>query len=245
MKTLELQTTQPLAVERREPSALDMIQKVIEGGITPENVAALRELVALKKDMDRDKAERDFAAAFVKLQSQLPAIVATSVIPNRGKYEKFEDIMAQIAKPLHANGFCVSFDQESTADGRIKVTCQLTHAGGVTRSNSITVRSGGRADSELQADCKTTTTARRNALCHALNIVIRQDVLDSEDDARNLGTGAFVTETQANELHRRATDCGADMARLLKFAGAKIFAEIPAAKFDEIDGILRTKEGVK
>ena len=241
MKTLELQTAQPLDVARREPSALELIASVIERGITAESVGVMERLVSLKRDMDKDKAERDFAAAFVQLQKELPTIVATSVIPNRGKYERFEDVMHQIQGPLHNNGFSVSFNQ-TLAGGMVTETCHLTHAGGFTRSNSFTVRSGGKADTETQADCKTSTTAKRNALLNALNIVIRQDCLDDEDDARNIGSGQFITPEQAADFQRRVAETGSDEASFLRFAGAKTYAEIPAAKFDILNSNLTRKE---
>jgi len=153
----------------------DMLQAVIQKGITAENVEVFKQIWAMN-------AEREFAAAFVKLQSELPTITASTVIPNRGKYEKFEDVMRVIGPILARNGFSVSFNQQSK-DNRIVEICHLTHVGGWTRTNDFAVRTGRKADSEAQADCMASTTAKRKALCDALNIVIQQDCLDSDHDA--------------------------------------------------------------
>ena len=63
-----MKTETELLPAKREPSAIDMIQSVIDKGVTSENVAALRELVALKRDMDKDKAAKEFAGDFLDLQ---------------------------------------------------------------------------------------------------------------------------------------------------------------------------------
>ena len=50
----------------------DMLQAVMQKGITAENVEVFKQIWAMN-------AEREFAAAFVKLQSELPTITASTV----------------------------------------------------------------------------------------------------------------------------------------------------------------------
>ncbi|MDE2097631.1 MAG: ERF family protein [Patescibacteria group bacterium] len=222
-------TTQSLSVEQ-------VFQAVIDKQISPENVEVIKKLLAMS-------AEQKFAAAFVALQSDLPTIVANTIIPNRGKYEKFEDVMNQIQPMLSKHGFTVSFSQDFRDNPtRIIVSCNLTH-GGYTRSNSFAVRSSGKSDSETQADCKAATTAKRNALCQALNIVIRQDCLNDEDDAAMMGNpDAKITLEQADELERRVKESNSDMKAFLEFAKADSLRNIQANRYDELDALLRRKE---
>ncbi len=209
---------------------------VVDGTIKAEHVAVMKELLAMD-------AERKFNAAFVSLQADLPTIVATTVITNRGKYERFEDIMRVVGPLLTKHGFTVSFSQDFK-ENRIVETCTLSHAAGHSRPNSFAVRAGGRADSDTQADCKASTTAKRNALCNALNIVIRQDVLLSEDNDATIegDPNAFLTPALAFEIEHRAQEVQANIPALLKFAGAASFATIAANKYTELDAILRRKE---
>lgn len=208
---------------------------VVDGNMNAEKLAVMERL--LKMD-----AERQFNGAFVALQSDMPVIVASSVIPNRGKYERFEDIMTVIGPLLTRHGFTVSFSQDCK-ENRILETCTVSHAAGHSRSNSFAVRAGGRSDSETQADCKAATTAKRNALCNALNIVIRQDCLSNEDDAGIEGDpNAFVTPEQAQELSHRLQMVNGSVKDFLAYAKAKSFAEIPANKYQELDALLQRKE---
>lgn len=238
-----LATRESQAIDvRRQPTVADMLQAVVERGITNENVAALEKLTDLYERMQARDAEKAFATAFNALQSEMPTIVASSVIPNRGKYERFEDVMRQIGPLLARHGFTVSFSMDFK-ENRVLEACHLTHVGGFTRTNSFAVRVSGKADSETQADCKAATTAKRNALCNALNIVIRQDCLNEEDDAGMEGDpNDFVTKEQAGELEHRAKLTNSNIPAFLKCAGATKFSDIPANRYDELDRMLTRKE---
>ena len=202
-----------------------------------ESLGVMKELLAMD-------AQRKFNEAFVRLQSQLPVIVASTAIPKRGKYERFEDIMDKdgVGKILADNGFTVSFDQDFK-DNRIIATCLLSHIGGHTRPNRYATRIGGKADSDTQADSKASTTAKRNALIQALNLTIRQDCLNSDEDAGLEGDpDEFVTKDQAAELERRVAETNSDRAAFLKFANSDKFATIQANRYSDLDGLLVRKE---
>lgn len=238
-----LRADQSVAVVKPQPTVADMLQAVIQGGITNENVAALEKLTDLYERMQSKDAEKQFTAAFNALQAEMPTIVASSVIPNRGKYERFEDVMRQIGPLLTRHGFTVSFSMDFK-ENRIVETCQLKHIGGHSQSNSFAVRAGGKADSDTQADCKAATTAKRNALLNCLNVVIRQDCLQNEEGDASLegDTNAFLTPEQADEVERRVKDTDSNVPAFLQFAGGKTFATIPANRYNEIDAMLRRKE---
>lgn len=218
-----------------------LYQAVAEKGITAENVAVLRDLLNLQERQDTKQAERAFTAAFVALQADLPQITATSVILNRGKYERFEDLMTVVGPLLIKHAFTVSFDQD-VKDNRMVATCHLKHVGGHAQSNNFAVRSGGRADSDTQADCKAATTAKRYALCNALNLIIRQEaMLDEQADAAI--DGAFITAVQAHDLRERVRLTKTDEAKFLAYAGATKYEEIGSARLPQLNALLDKKEG--
>lgn len=234
---IERQDGGVLITPQEQPAGLsihDAFRAVVEGNMDKDKLAVMKDLLAMS-------AQQQFNSAFVSLQSEMPPITAKSSIPNRGKYEKFEDIMVVIGPLLTKHGFTVSFSQDFK-ENRILETCTLSHAAGHSRANSFAVRSG-RADSDTQADCKAATTAKRNALCNALNIVIHQDCLSNEDDAGIEGDpNAFVTPDQAFELERRCKETNSSVKDFLAYAKAKTFAEIPANKYGELDALLSRKE---
>jgi len=206
---------QPLEVATAsEPLSIQQVfQAVLTQKISPENIAVMKQLLAMD-------AEQQFNRAFTALQMEMPVIVAESIIPNRGKYAKFEYVMRVVSPLLTKHGFSVSFSQPPEMPaGKIVEICHLSHIGGHSRSNTFTVRTGGKSDSETQADCKAATTAKRNALLNCLNIVIRQDALQSEEDASNIG--APIDHAEQQFLRERIAETGANLAGILKMAGAE------------------------
>lgn len=221
-----------------------MLQAIVEKGITTENVAAMESLVGLYERMEAKNAEKEFNAAFAKMQATMPNIAATKAVPDKQgnlkyRYAPYEEILEKVQPLLTAHGFSVSFDMEFK-EGRVISTCILRHSGGHSQRNSFAVRIGGGPPgaSETQADGAAKTYARRGALADALNIVVSHD-----DDARVEGSGETISSEKAEEIRRRVRDNDAiDEVRFLKWCKVSDFEEIPASKLDKIEVELTRKE---
>ncbi len=231
--------------QSQEPSVAMMLQKVIEGGITADNVAALESLVGLYDRMQAKNAEREFNQAFAKLQSELSSVNATRQVPNkdgsvRYRFAPYEDIMETVKPVLIANGFAISFTTRFMEGGRMVSICTLRHVGGFSQSNEFAVRIGGGPPgaTETQADGAAKTYAKRGALCDALNIVVEHD-----DDARMIGEP--IGEHRGERLEARVAACGADRASFLKYAGASDFSQISTERWPALDELLIRKENAK
>lgn len=226
----------------RTPTPSDLMQSMIDKGVTEQNVAAFKELVILSEHMEDRNAKREFASAFHAMQKGIPSIKAMRAVPDKSggvkyKYAPYSDIMDQVQPMLASHGFSIRFSSRN--DGKcLTMVCTLTHVGGHSESNEFTNRigAGPYGATETQADGAAGTAAQRNALCDMLNIVIRHD------DPRAQGDPTPVTKEQADELERRAKETNSNIPAFLKFAGAKSFSEIPAVKYDSLDQMLRRKE---
>lgn len=229
------QALQPVQTFQATPA--QMLQAVVEGKITDANLATFKQLMAMN-------AEREFSAAFVALQADMPRIVAKTAVPNndgtvRYKFAAYEDIMEQVRPYLQRHGFTLAFSQrfsEGTPQ-RLVAICTLTHTGGHSRSNEFAVRvgSGPPKASEAQADGAAGTYAKRFALCNALNIVIEKD-----SDAK--AEGAPITAEEAADLEKRVRASGMPVDIFLKFCGgAKSFSEIAESHYQPAIDLLRSK----
>lgn len=226
---------------RPAPTVADMLQAVIEKGVTQENVAAVGEIVKLYERMQERDAEKDFAKAFVALQAEMPNVKAVKAIPSndgsvRSRFAPYEEIMSEVAPLLKKHGFTVTFSTDFK-EGRIIKICTLQHVSGHSRTNQFAVRigSGPPKASEAQADGAASTYAKRFALCDALNIVI-----DTDMDAA--AEGAPITKEQADELEHRVQMTNSNKDAFLRFAGAPSYSEIPSSKYPILDDFLKKKE---
>jgi len=232
------------AVALPSPTPNQMMQAMIERGVTQENAAAFKELVLLSEHMEDRQAKKDFARAFVALQRDIPRIKATKIIPDkygnqRSSFAPFEEIDSQARPICLQHGFTYSFSEGPAQPGKITKICTLLHEEtGIEKSNPYSVRigSGPPGCSEAQADGSAHSYAKRGALCDALNIV----VVGIDNDARL--EGGNITEKQADELEKRVALLNQDHKKFLKWLGANSYAEIAANKYEMADQFLRQKE---
>lgn len=236
----EIAVVEPQAVAITGPapqlSIQAAFQAIISGDLSHEKLEIIQKLLAMD-------AEKQFIQAYNRMMGRIPIIEAKSVIPNRGKYAKFEHIMEIILPILKSEGFALSFTSEmiETNPPKIKATCTISHTGGHSRSGSFTCRVGGRSDSDTQSDCKAATTAKRNAMNQLLNIVITQDVMTEEHDA-GMESENFIDTAKAAEFEERLLATGSDLDAFLKWVDAPNFARLPIAKLADIESMIRRKE---
>ncbi len=229
--------------EHQEPSVAMMLQKVIEGGITKENVTALESLVGLYDRMQAKNAEREFSAALVELQGETISVQATKSVDVRDgvpryKFAPYEEIMSVVQPMLTRHGFSVTFDTKIEGD-RLNSICTLTHKIGHSRSNQFAVRySKPPGSSDPQGDMSTKNYAKRGAFCDCLNISISHD-----DDARMIGQP--IGRALGEDLYTRVKNVGADEEAFLKFAGANSFIEISDERYEQLDEMLKRREAAK
>lgn len=235
-------TTKPDQLATAEPSVAFMLSKVIEQGVTPENVAALDKLCGLYERMQAKNAEREFNVAFTALQAKIPQIKATKAVPNndgtvRYRFAPLEEIDSQLRPLALENGFTYSFSEgASDAENKVSKVCTIYHVGGHSRPNSFTVRrSAPPKSTDTQADGSTHSYAKRGALCDAFGIIIEHD-----DDARMVGKP--IGKALAEDLQARVKACGADEEAFLKFAGAAHYEAISDDRYDALDAMLTRKE---
>lgn len=224
-------------------SPTQLIRAVIDKGVTLESVGVVERLVALAERQEARQAERDFAVAFVKLQSEMPAVQATKPVPNkdgsiRYHYAPYNEIMEQVKPFLEKNGFTLTFSMDFK-EGRIIQTCTLMHVSGHSRSNQFMARigNGPPGSSEAQGDGAASTYAKRFALCNALNIVCEVDT--DGQDARS--EGEPISWDKVIFLKDLVKEVGADEPKFLAFAGVSRYEDIGSSRYDSLVNALQKK----
>lgn len=243
--SLEVQHGAQLSLNSQAPIA-KLLETVINNGLTEQSVGVVERLVGLYERMQEKDAEKQFAAAFVALQSDMPSVVAKKAVPDKSgnikyKFAPYELIMEQVHPLLQKHGFTLTFSM-SYAEGRVTQNCTLMHVAGHSRTNQFMCRigSGPPGSSEAQGDGAASTYAKRHALCNALNIIIEQDTDGKrEEDARD--EGEPIGWDKAEFLREEVARTGSDEAAFLKFAGASKYEEIGSTKYPMLARALAKK----
>ena len=253
----QLATTEPrtLAVQPTGPSTGELLAAVVREGITPASVEVMERLCALREREETRNAEREFAAAFVRLQQEIPTISGTRGIPDKSgtikfRYANFDDIDAIVRPICLRHGFSYSFAEKCIGEGRVTVVMTLSHAGGHSRQipYSCRIGSGPPGANESQADGSGHTYAQRGAIESGL--ALRIVGAKPGDDARNVG--GPISPAKAREYRERCAACGMKESSFLKFAHAGkpddstlTFEDIGEIVVPQLEVLLRAKEKAK
>jgi hypothetical protein len=245
--SLAVATTQPQAVAIAPPTSLDILEKAVRGGVTSENVAVVKEIIAMRREEVSAASKASFNRAFFDLRRELGGMdfYADKAAMNNGKvayrYCSETELSAGLEPVLFRHGFAMMFGQRSE-DGKIVAEVTLIHKDGHEEKREFAVRSGSTNafKDATAADTGAATSAWRHLVIKMFGLKSR---ICESDDARNLGDLAKkITPAQAAELEHRLKMVNHNPAKILSYVGAATLAEIPALMFDVADRMLEAIE---
>lgn len=178
------------ALERREPTPMDLIAQAIALG--PEGVVVVRELRAMQVEMEDREAERLFHAAFKEMQSELPVIKKNGKDANGKSYATYEDAVCNIRPILTKHGFSTTVTEDSISEHGILFVFWLKHDKGHKEATHRTFpldkaalnSKGNPIRPAIQDAGSTTKYAERYLLFQALGIIAEGEDTDGNSVKR-------------------------------------------------------------
>lgn len=247
MNELQKMPTQELA-QPAPLTSLGILEAAVRGGVTSENVAVVKELVAMRREELALEAKARFNRAFFELRQEIASMdfyadkaAKTDSGAVAYTYCSEKELSSKLEPVLFRYGFAMLFGQRDEGEKLVAIIT-LVHKEGHEETREYSVRAGGtnRMKDATAADTGATTSAWRHLVIKMFGIKSR---IREEDDARNLGEqNVKITPEQANELEHRVALTNSDKAAFLQFAGAASYKDIPASKFGSLDAILKRKE---
>lgn len=156
-------------------------------------IETMERLFALYERREADGARKAFYGALSAFQAAVPPLAKDAVVdftsPKGRTYYKHASLPAiaeAIRKPLETHGLCYRFTAD-TEDGKVRVTCIVTHVAGHSEETSMTApadTSGSK--NAIQALGSGMTYLRRYTLVAALGLT----TADEDTDGRQNGGGA-------------------------------------------------------
>ena len=214
------------------------------------DLAKLQGLMAMKKDIEAERASIAFAEAFVELQPTLPVIDRKGRISifskaDRDKpggvpegaqpiqktpYATLDDILEALRAPLAQYGFSIRFEHSTTSDNRLITTAVLRHRQGHEEKATTPPLQHDTTGSKnnVQAVGSSLTYGRRYALMAVLPIVSHAPQ-DGDDDGRAAGSAPADIDAIA-QVQQLLTETGSDLAKFLEWVGAAEVAALTAAQ---------------
>lgn len=231
------------AVEVRGPTQLPDIDGLMEMAVGKgiEGVEALERLVDMRLRLLDREAESAFNEAMAAFRANCPPIKKSrtaKIVSRKGagsfefKYASLDDIQETVDPLLPRYGLSYTFDTDDTEDGKLVVTCRVSHVDGAFRVGryKTTVDNAGRM-SAAQETGAANTYAKRQALVNALGLRV------SDADLDELGvveTGEPLTDEQLAELEALAQEVGLtdrSRSKLCELFGIEAFADADQAVY--------------
>jgi hypothetical protein len=143
--------------------------------VDPQKMAAL---VDLQERMIDRTAQQEFNKAMHKVRTQMPTITKDGAITNRqgqvqSRYAHYEAIDKIVRPIVNAEGLSYGFDYKEGEQGRVLVTCIVSHVGGHVEKFGpmpLSIDTTG-AKNATQGAGSAGTYGMRYTLCAAFNIV--------------------------------------------------------------------------
>lgn len=228
------------------PSPLSILDKAISGGITPENIAVVKELMQMHREQRAEEAKSAFARAFFQLRKNMPELYADKQARDRSGNTTFSycsetEISKMLEPHLMSYGFAMLFGQ-SEGDGRITVNVTLMHEAGHSETREFTVRSGTPNAMKDAAMCDTggATTAWRHLIQKWFGLKSR--ISDSQDAKLE---GEKIAPDKVIYLKEQLSESGGDPAKFLALAGVKSLEEITEGSYGVLVRALAAKKGTR
>lgn len=198
------------------------------------DVAKLRALLEMQREIIADDAKTQFTRALHKAQAEIPAVDKNGTVSlgiGKGSYQfaTFED-MNKVLRPVMArHGFTISFDMATKPGegGGAIITGTLTHEAGHSRTASIPLAlDSGPGRNNLQAMGSTLSYGKRY-LCEMFFNIVRKG---ADDDGVAAGM-KFIGPGQLAELEKLLTDTNSDHSGFLRFMGVDTLKDIQVKDF--------------
>lgn len=203
------------------------------------DISRIEKMLELKERWDKEEARKAFVAAMAEFKADPPTILKDKHVEytseRTGKKTEYDHatlgaLCDAIVKGLSKHGISHRWDI-AQADGRVKVTCILTHAMGHSESVSMNGPlddSGGK--NAIQAIASSTTYLERYTLFAATGLAAQED----DDGNGGKDDPETITKKQAADLKALITEGGGDITKALRFLRVSSLTEIPAKNYEAV-----------
>lgn len=231
----QIQKHEPSELAAGQHTPMSILSAAVASGMAPE---ALGKLVDLAERMDAANARKAFADAMARFGAICPPVQRRTEnsqfqVTRDGRkvnrmYASLDDIAATVRKPLAECGLSYRWSNAVIHEGKLTITCVVSHELGHSESSSITLPTESRAGcSEAQKIGSVNTYAQRYSLVNALGLTsCDEDTDGNADDAPE----AKISEADLLALEVALDDAKADVAKFKQWAGVERLADIPASK---------------
>jgi hypothetical protein len=199
--------TQEVAPQFASNSFMGIIAAAASG---KADVAVIRELLAMAKDVQAMEARTAFNAAMKAAQEEIrPVVKDAENSHTRTRYALLETIDKRIRPIYTKHGFSLSFNSAPPAiPGSVRILCSVRHDVGHTEpyelegALDVSGAKGSNNKTDIQGLGSTVSYLRRYLTCMIFNVVL------TKEDNDGAATVQFISEDQVDNVASMLEECG-------------------------------------
>ena len=200
------------------------------------DLSKVEKMIELQAKWDAIEAKKAYTLAMAQFKKEPPIITKDKSVGytnNDGsstgyKHASLGNVTNTINTALAKHGFSAGW-KKSQEEGKITVTCTITHKKGHSESTSLTAPadSSGKKN-PIQAIGSTVTYLERYTLLALTGLATH----DQDDDGVGAGPEVeYITEKQKSEIRDMMADTNTDEVTFLNYLKANSIDEIPAKSY--------------
>lgn len=200
----------------------------------------LRELLDIKRGIDRDHWIAEFNTDFLEARNMMPPIVRDAQ-GDKGKYPSLENVSTQIDGIARRCGFTHSWGHTtSPLPNHYRITCILRHRAGHHSEYfgdypaDLAGPKGNRNKSDVQAVGSTNSYARRVMKIMIWDLVIAGSDRDGTHIPMSQDATESISAEQNEKLMHKIAQCGVPIAKVLDKYKIKKLTDLPEAAFNDV-----------
>jgi hypothetical protein len=216
------------------------------------DVAKMRELLDMKRELENDEKARLFNIALHAAQGEMPKIVKDRENPDsHSRYATLEKISSIVDPIARKHGLTTSYGTaDSPLPNHYRIVCYLSHTAGHVREYHVdlpadtTGQKGAKNKTDLHGAGSAMSYGRRY-----IKVLMYDLVIANEDRDGNRDTGGNVTAAQVGALAGRIKAVGLGEDAFLDFFQIEKLDDLPESKFDlamtKLDAFAKNKAATK
>lgn len=217
-----------------EPSTIQLLQSVIDRGITAESVGVLKELMQMRREEMAFQNKQAFNQAFFALKKEIATMEFYSdreALTKSGEtayiYCSEAEIASKLEPVLFKHGFAMLFGQRQENE-RVVAEVTLIHEQGHEEKREYAVRTGvtNAMKDATAVDTGSTTSAWRHLVIKLFGLKSR---ISDKADARN--EGDLISADEVRYLDEQLTETAFPRAAFFRMAGVAKLEEIRAGSY--------------
>lgn len=229
--TAEKTNIVPMQAQALTP--MDMLDRAVSQGA---NVETLEKLMGLQERWEKNQARKAFDDAVALAKAEIKPVARNATGHNNKRYADFAAIARAVDPIITKHGLNYRF-RSSQEDGRINVTCVLSHKFGHSEETTLS----GPADTSgnknaIQAIGSTLTYLQRYSLVQMLGLAAGDD-----DDGSAAGSGEAINDEQVAKLQSLIVEVAADIPKFCRYMKVGRIEEITVKDFARAVSALEAK----